>query len=184
MRWETVVTSEFFGRKIKLLTVSARPSEEGEQRDGAARSLWAVRATLALAEVGFAPPAASSGIPALPGASRRRRGSGERGRGQENGAQVGRWQSGGRWCIVGAWARSQLLTRSRRGAGCGAGSAASRDRGEPVLPFLPSGATAAASNSPGPSGCTARKGRGVRGKPPKNKKGNNPGTQGKQRTDK
>lgn len=55
MRWETVVTSEFFGRKMKLLIVSARPSEKGEQRDGAARSISAVKATLALAEEELAP---------------------------------------------------------------------------------------------------------------------------------
>lgn len=50
-----MVTSEFFGRKIKLLIVSARPSEEGEQRDGAARNISAVKATLALAEGDLAP---------------------------------------------------------------------------------------------------------------------------------
>lgn len=76
-----MVTSEFLGRKIKLLIVSARPSEEGAQRDGAARNISAVKATPALAPQERA------------GAARRFQGApvggpGERGRGKEK--EVGR----------------------------------------------------------------------------------------------
>lgn len=143
MRWETMVTSEFFGRKIKLLTVSARPSEEGEQRDGAARSLSAVRATLALAEVGFAPPGASSGIPALPGASRRRRGRRGAGKGtrkRSTSGKVTKWRALVYCRSLSSFpAIDTLPERSgMRSWGRGLGFAASRgsSRARPALPSL------------------------------------------------
>lgn len=79
-------------KKIKLLIVSARPGKEGEQRDGAARSISAVKATLALAGGGTRPPGASGGIPALPGPSRLLRRGASRGSGEGDEKTEQKWE--------------------------------------------------------------------------------------------
>lgn len=92
MQWETVVTSEFFGRKIKLLIVSARPSEEGEQRDGAARSVSAVKATLALAEGELAPHERAGAFRRFQGHPGCSGGGGSRGSGEGDKKAEQKWE--------------------------------------------------------------------------------------------
>lgn len=160
MRWETAVTSEFFGRKIKLLIVSARPSEEREQRAGAARSISAVKATLGR----DSPPRSEQGHPGGAG------GAGAAGKATKKRSRSGKvtkWRALIYYRSLCSFPATETLSErsGMRSWGRGLGSAASRGSSR-ARPSLPSGLRQRHPTAPLQEAATARKGRGRAGEAP------------------